>query len=152
MNFKYLIIILAFSLFTLSLMAANFMENGVVSKMKVCFNSHCFDVEIARTQTEKRKGLMFQESLDKNQGMLFVYQKEEQRSFWMKNMKIPLDIIWLDENKKVVGVVKHAPPEKNGSYESFQSPPNVKYVLELNAGTAEKIGLKKGDKLDFETQ
>ncbi|MFH1895952.1 MAG: DUF192 domain-containing protein, partial [bacterium] len=78
---------------------------------KVCFGSNCFLVEVVDTVEKRQRGLMFRESLDKNKGMLFVFDGVGEYDFWMKNTLISLDIIWLNENYKVVGVQTAVPCE-----------------------------------------
>lgn len=67
---------------------------------KVCFNNYCFNVRLAVTTDEKAKGLMYEKELGDNEGMLFVYDDEGEYGYWMKNTLIPLDIIWIDRDKK----------------------------------------------------
>ena len=126
---------------------------GVFSKKKqsqVCFNNHCFEIEIAQTLTQRAKGLMFREGLEKNQGMLFVFKTEKKHSFWMKNLSFPLDIIWLDKNKEVVFISSNNQPCDNLKCVAIKPSENAKYVLEINKGIVEEIDLKIGDKLIFE--
>src|SRR3989344_2502586 len=73
-------------------------------KPQVCFEEKCFNVELAKTDVEKAQGLMFREHLDRNSGMLFIYDEEGSYSFWMKNTLIPLDIIWINSQNKVVDI------------------------------------------------
>lgn len=116
---------------------------------EVCFQNNCFDVELAVTAQEQARGLMYRDSLDKDSGMLFIYPEEKQRSFWMKNTLIPLDIIWIDKDYKVVYINKNAQPCGEGDCPSINPEVTAKYVLELNAGTAEQIGLAVGSQLQF---
>ena len=69
---------------------------------KICFKDSCFDIEIADSDEERTRGLMYRESLCSGCGMLFVYGEEGNYKFWMKNTLIPLDIVWLDEDLEVV--------------------------------------------------
>jgi len=71
-----------------------------------CINNNCFEVEIAKSQEEKKKGLSLREDLPFNSGMLFVYNKENFYSFWMKDMNFPLDIIWINADNKIVHIEK----------------------------------------------
>ena len=73
-----------------------FMGKDNQREIQLCFENNCFEVELALTLIEKGRGLMYREYLEENKGMLFVFDKEEKRSFWMKNTFIPLDIIWLN--------------------------------------------------------
>ena len=95
------------------------------------------------SQTEQAKGLMYRkEPLGPNTAGLFIYNKPEMRSFWMKNTYIPLDIVFLDENGEIVGIHLNAKPE---SEESIESPAPAQYVIELDAGEASALALRVGD-------
>ena len=86
-------------------------------------------------------------SLPSNEGMLFVFSESAERGFWMRNMSFPIDIIWINKNKTVIGVSNNIDPE---TYPNIFFPPSpVKYVLELNAGYAEKNGIASGTPLTF---
>src|SRR3989344_5194996 len=76
---------------------------------KVCFKDKCFNVEIADDE-ERTNGLMFRGQMDRDNGMLFIFDKEDKYDFWMKNMNFPLDILWINEDKKVVYIHKDTPP------------------------------------------
>ena len=115
----------------------------------VCFENNCFEVEIASSGEEKKQGLKNRKSLSPNEGMLFIYPEQDQRSFWMKDVLIPLDIIWIDSSKKAVFIKKNAQPCKENCI-FFKPEQKAKYVLELKGGTCEKIGLKQGNKLNFD--
>ncbi len=103
--------------------------------------------ELAVTPKERDLGLMFRGELAPMDGMLFVFEKPMVLSFWMKNTAIPLDMIFLDENKKVLGVVHNAQPHSLEG-RGVGNVPSM-YVLEVNAGFAERFGIKKGTKADF---
>jgi uncharacterized membrane protein (UPF0127 family) len=104
----------------------------------------CFSVELAKTSAEQEKGLMYRESLDENAGMLFIFNKEGIYPFWMKNTLIPLDMIWIDANNKVVFIGQNVQPCKTFICPSVVPSVKAKYVLEVNAGICQKIGLKVG--------
>ncbi|MBC5792503.1 MAG: DUF192 domain-containing protein [Nanohaloarchaea archaeon] len=109
-------------------------------------------LEVADTSSERRKGLMNRTSLTKNHGMLFKYQEDDDRWFWMKNTYIPLDIIFLDSNYTVINIEK-AEPEPNTAEEnlaSYRSEEPAQYVVELNQGFAENHSISKGDRLRIE--
>ena len=92
---------------------------------------------------EQAKGLMYRkEPLGPNTAGLFIYNKPEMRSFWMKNTYIPLDIVFLDENGEIIGIHLNAKPE---SEESIESPAPAQYVIELDAGQASALALREGD-------
>jgi uncharacterized membrane protein (UPF0127 family) len=108
-----------------------------------------FMVEIADDEPEREKGLMFRDEMAADHGMVFVHDAEEQQYYWMKNTKIPLDILYFDRARKLVSVA-HAPPCSEGDRcPPFPSEGPALYVLELNAGTAESLGVKPGDELRF---
>jgi uncharacterized membrane protein (UPF0127 family) len=106
-----------------------------------------FEVEIANTNESRQKGLMFRENLEKNKGMLFIFDYEEKHSFWMKNTLIPLDIIWISKEKKVVDIQTMQPCIKNPC-KSYHPNKNSQYALEVGAGVFHG---KLGDnvKIDF---
>lgn len=117
---------------------------------RVCFKEQCFDVEVAITPAERELGLMFRESLEENEGMLFIFEEEDQYSFWMKNTLIPLDIIWINAEGKVVFISENNQPCREGfPCPSIKPTEKAKYVLEVNAGVVEKTGLVIGDTVDI---
>ncbi|MBW2995533.1 DUF192 domain-containing protein [Candidatus Woesearchaeota archaeon] len=116
---------------------------------KVCINEKCFEVELAVTTEQRAKGLMHRTHLDEDKGMLFVFEKSDIYGFWMKNTLIPLDIIWIDENKTIVHINKDTQPCKQDPCLSYRPEKEAKYVLELSAGAADRIGLKIGDKVSI---
>ena len=92
---------------------------------------------------EQAKGLMYRkEPLGPNTAGLFIYNKPEMRSFWMKNTYIPLDIVFLDENGEIIGIHLNAKPH---SEESIESPAPAQYVIELDAGECSALALRVGD-------
>ena len=114
----------------------------------VCNRDHCIDVEIADTEQLRERGLMYRESLPSQSGMLFVFDQSYPHGFWMKNTLIPLDMIWIDQNKTVVDVQTAIPcvSDPCQSYIPWQS---AIYVLEMNGGGAERYDIKTGDVLDI---
>jgi len=120
--------------------------NKKMEIVKICFKENCFLAQVAKTKAQRIRGLMFRESLGNNEAMLFVSASGGVHSFWMKNCKIPLDIIWLDENYKVVAIkANNQPCPETGECLSIN--PNVvaKYALEINAGLANQLGIEEGD-------
>ncbi|WP_165747937.1 DUF192 domain-containing protein [Cellulophaga sp. Z1A5H] len=105
-----------------------------------------FDIEIAETDYETETGLMYRKSMKANHGMLFVFPDVALHSFYMKNTEIPLDIIYLTENLKIASFQENAIPF-NESGLSSQVP--IKYVLEINAGLAEKYLLEVKDSVVY---
>jgi len=103
-------------------------------------------VEIARTPAERAEGLMYRWSLEDDHGMLFIFDDVEVRSFWMKNTRIPLDMIFIGPDKKIVGIVREAEPYTTQS-RTVGVP--SQYVLEVYGGEAEEHGLSAGDRVFF---
>ena len=104
------------------------------------------DIEIADTEYDIQTGLMYRNSMASNQGMLFVFDDETERYFYMKNTKIPLDLIYINGAKSIVSFQKNAKPFDESSLPS-NAP--AKYVLEVNAGLVDKWGIAIGDQFDF---
>ena len=127
--------------------AASFIDSQ--KRTQLCFESNCFDAELALTSKEREQGLMFRDYLEEKEGMLFVFTAEEEYGFWMKDTAIPLDMIWLNEDKEVVFISKNNQPCDNDECSAVNPDKKAKYVLELNGGTADKIGLEVGDRADF---
>jgi len=105
-----------------------------------------FNVQIADTPSSQEKGLMFVRQLPEHQGMLFMFPYTANWTFWMKNTRIALDIIWFDESKKIVHIHHHAKPMDETPIDPKIS---AKYVLEINAGLAKKLHLKRGDRFKY---
>ena len=105
-----------------------------------------FDIEIAETEYETQTGLMYRKSMKTNRGMLFVQPTEALQYFYMKNTEIPLDIIYINSGMKIVSFQKNAQPFNENTL-----PSNVpaKYVLEINAGLSDQLGLQVGDSISF---
>ena len=109
------------------------------------------EVELAQTKEQWAHGLMLREALDKDKGMLFIFPDSEERSFWMKNTLIPLDIIFIDSSQRILNI-EEAEPCKKESCILYKSTGNAKYVLEINRGFAAKKGIKKGDRVVLDIQ
>ena len=104
-----------------------------------------FYVEIADDDASRNRGLMFRDELADNRGMFFIFRREEPRSFWMRNTRIPLDIIYLDSQLRVVSISADTPPCRTRQCPSYPSRGPAMYVLEVNAGQAAALGLERGD-------
>lgn len=105
-----------------------------------------FDIEIAKTEYETQTGLMYRDSMKADRGMLFIFDNASPRYFYMKNTRLPLDIIYISEDKKIVSFYENAEPFNESSLPS-EAP--AKYVLEINGGLIEKLGISVGDSLDY---
>lgn len=116
---------------------------------RVTLSGQTFVVELADTDNSRAMGLMYREALAENAGMLFIFPTTQKRAFWMKNTLIPLDIIYFDQNRKLVSISENTPPCKNTNTRcpNYPSAKAAKYVLEINAGLSQKHGFKAGDEL-----
>lgn len=103
-----------------------------------------FQVEIAATQAEQARGLMFRKSLAPDRGMLFVYKRPQPAAYWMKNTLIPLDIIFIQPNGRILSIVRNARP-----YDETPLPSGglVLGVLEIAGGRAAQLGILPGDRV-----
>lgn len=117
--------------------------------VKTSTGDHYFLVEVADDKEARTLGLMHRENLDKDKGMLFVYNEELIPGFWMKNMLISLDIIFIDGNYQVTDYFENVPPCDEEPCERYKPVSKSKYALELPAGTADKIMLAKGDTVEL---
>ena len=125
-------------------------NNGVnnQSNSYVIINNYTINVELALTNEERQKGLMGREILNDNDGMLFIFENEEIHEFWMKNMIISLDIIWINSDGEIVHIEKQVPPcEENCVIYSPLLP--AKYVLELSSGSVERLSIESGTEIQL---
>lgn len=108
-----------------------------------------FNVLVADTKEERSKGLSGRAGLDARQGMLFVFPENDQHGIWMKDMKFPIDIIWISENLRIVDIKRDASPD---SYpESFTNVRPARYVLELSAGSIDTFSLNGLSSIQIDT-
>lgn len=109
-----------------------------------------YTVEIADDDQERARGLMFRDSLEEGHGMLFIHDREERQAYWMKNTRIPLDILYFDSALRLVTQQRNVPPCSAGDRcPPYPSNAPARYVLELNAGEARRLGLEDGAVLDL---
>ncbi|MBU1124649.1 MAG: DUF192 domain-containing protein [Candidatus Omnitrophica bacterium] len=115
---------------------------------KVCGKNFCVTAEVCDTEKTRSRGLMFRKELADNRGMLFIFEKEAAYSFWMKNMRFPIDIIWLDKNKTIIDMHNDVLPCKDVCKNYIPAQP-VLYVLEVGAFFIEHYGVVIGEELRF---
>ncbi|MDD2866224.1 MAG: DUF192 domain-containing protein [Candidatus Omnitrophica bacterium] len=116
-----------------------------VGRRQVCFGRDvCLRVEVADTDAQRQKGLMYRRSLPKGHGMLFIFPQEGVWGFWMKNTRIPLDIIWMDSSGRVVGIARNAQPSDLDQPPVLKNDRPAKYVLEANAGFVDRHEIAVG--------
>lgn len=110
-------------------------------------------VEVANTPAARTRGLGYRDSLPEDAGMLFGMGAARLHRFWMKGMRFPLDMVWIDEQKQVISVTRDVPAEPPGTPDSelptYAPDEPALYVLELNAGAAERLGIDPADRLEF---
>ena len=123
-----------------------FKKEGELYLLKSGDSIKKLDIEIAENQYERETGLMYRQSMEETQGMLFIYPEEALRSFYMKNTYIPLDIIFYSKDSSVVSFQENAQPLDETSLPSNKP---AKFILELNAGKVKEWNIEVGDKIDF---
>ena len=143
-RFAYVCALLISALAFLNLAAAR-SESGL-EPLEITTSSgvHAFQVEIAKDEAAREKGLMYRRYMPADRGMLFEFEKEEPVAFWMRNTYIPLDMIFITHDGTVARIAANAEPLNDTAIPSGQP---VIGVLELNGGEAARIGLKPGDKV-----
>ncbi|MBO7093850.1 MAG: DUF192 domain-containing protein [Spirochaetia bacterium] len=122
-------------------------KDGVLQTKTIKINQWEITVEIADTPASKEKGLMGRESLDEDRGMLFVYDMDSRKSFWMKNTLIPLSIAYIAADGTIREIYDMEPLSKR----IIDSRYSVRYALEVNQGAFQRHGVKEGDKVEFIT-
>jgi len=108
-------------------------------------NNQNVKVEIADSKLKRAKGLMYRKHLDKNSGMLFIFNDKAKHIFWMKNTLIALDIIWMDENFKIIDITHNAQPCNTTLCQTYMPALPAKYALEVNGKYSEEQSIKVGD-------
>jgi len=103
--------------------------------------------ELALSAEQRSRGLMFRDGIGVDKGMLFIFEEEATHSFWMKNVKFPIDILWLDREKRIVHMAKQVPPCKKDPCPTYTPIRPAVYVLELSAGKSDQMSLKPGNRL-----
>lgn len=107
-----------------------------------------YQVELAQNDADRAKGLMFRDAMADDHGMLFVHDRQEPLAYWMKNTKIALDILYFDNERRLVSQQRDVPPCSGGdACPPYPSKRPARYVLELNAGQAARLNLQDGASL-----
>ncbi len=123
--------------------------NAQPKQNKACFKNTCYIVELAISEEEKTNGLKKRETLDKDKGMLFVFDGRSSQKFWMKDTVIPLDMLWLDYDGKIVYIEHAASPCEKDPCPVFGPNARASYVLEINAAQAAEHDMRVGDRIDI---
>ena len=140
MHFKFIYLILNFFLISFYTFSNEKIEVSIYNK------NITFNVEIAKTIEERRTGLMYRKKLLNNEGMLFIFPREKIIQLWMKNTYIPLDVIFISEDKVIVDIKKNM---EKLSETIVKSKVKSRYALEFNAGLINKLDIEIGDKVLF---
>jgi uncharacterized membrane protein (UPF0127 family) len=140
MHFKFIYLIFNFFLISFYTFSNEKIEVSIYNK------NITFNVEVAKTIEERRTGLMYRKKLLNNEGMLFIFPREKIIQLWMKDTYIPLDVIFISENKVIVDIKKNM---EKLSETIVKSKVRSRYALEFNAGLIDKLDIKIGDKVLF---
>ena len=139
-HYLFLTGVLALCLFSVVVKAADTQSLEIVTKSGV----HVFTVEVAKTEQERATGLMYRKELPEGRGMLFDFSPEQQVSMWMKNTFIPLDMIFIRSDGRILRIAENTEPH---SEKIISSGGVAKAVLEVIGGTAKKYGIVPGDRV-----
>ena len=140
MHFKFIYLIFNFFVISFYTFSNEKIEVSIYNK------NITFNVEVAKTIEERRIGLMYRKKLLNNEGMLFIFPREKIIQLWMKNTYIPLDVIFISENKVIVDIKKNM---EKLSETIVKSKVKSRYALEFNAGLINKLDIEIGDKVLF---
>ena len=140
MHFKFIYLTFNFFLISFYTFSNEKIEVSIYNKNII------FNVEVAKTIEERRTGLMYRKKLLNNEGMLFIFPREKIIQLWMKNTYIPLDVIFISENKVIVDIKKNM---EKLSETIVKSKVKSRYALEFNAGLINKLDIEIGDKVFF---
>ena len=132
---------------TFSCSKINFKKKEIFIVNNKNFNFR-FDVDVADTPSKRMAGLQCRKKINKNEGMLFIWNQEDSRNFWMKNTLFPIDVIFINKSKVIVDIFYNAKPL---DLNLITSKKKAKYVLELNSGVLSSYKVKIGDKITFES-
>lgn len=125
----------------------NYVSENYLDKRMMIVGPATFNVTVVDNFSERTKGLSNTKSLGQDEGMFFIFEQEGTHGFWMKDMNYSIDILWFDKTGKVVHIEKNLSPD---SYpQVFKPKTKAIYVLEINAGLVEKLGIKIGDTIDL---
>jgi uncharacterized membrane protein (UPF0127 family) len=105
--------------------------------------------ELAVSDAERQLGLMFRPQINDDQAMLFIFEEEGTHAFWMKNMRFPIDILWLDKDRRIVHIEAQVPPCVQDPCPSYPPDHPARFVLEIRSGGAAARKLKLYDRLEF---
>ena len=127
-------------------------QRGLAVTMITLPNRSTIAVEIAVHDKQKQMGMMYRNEVPPGTGMLFLHQEQKYQQIWMKNTYVPLDIVWIGQNKKVLSISENVPPVSPDDTDATPETRTgyAKYVLEIGAGEAQRLGIVKGQLLKFD--
>ena len=123
-----------------------FKKEGVLTFFNESDTVKTIDIEIADNNRERAQGMMYRSSMDYDKGMLFIFDYEEQQSFWMKNTKMSLDIIYVNADLEIVSIYKHTAPYSDTNIPSIKP---AMFVVETAAGFCDKFDVQEGQLIQF---
>ena len=122
---------------------------NIAQASSVCAQETCVNVEVVSTMEGMRRGLQGREALAENQGMLFAFDNDDFQKFWMKDMKFAIDMIWIDNQRRIVSIASARPPCMQETCEVYSPSQKARYVLEVPAGFALAHQFKEGVVFEF---
>ena len=135
------------ALLAVAVLIASYVAFSFLPDRTLVINNKRVNVLLADTSAERAKGLSDRDRMNSDQGMLFVFDTPSQYCFWMKDMKFPIDMVWLNKDKKIITIRANATPD---SYpDTFCPDEDAQYVLEISAGQAANLHIKEGDQAQF---
>lgn len=147
---RYIVYVIAGGVILLSIAATLILVAQMLQpKTRVQLGDGVFDASIAQSDADRQKGLGGVTNLGESEALLLVYAADSKWPIWMKDMKVPIDIVWLDEKKKVVDIVRDVSPDE-GTDVTHTPKEKARYVIELQAGTAAKKTIHEGSQATFE--
>jgi len=149
--FIFLILIVVFAAYMQTGKPITFLNIPGTVPQKAIVHDHAFSLLIAQTEQEHEAGLSGKDRLPQNQGMLFLFKEPVSQTFWMKGMRFPLDIIYIDTNNKIVSLYKNLenPTPFDPTIRTVSPAQPADKVLEINAGLSDKYHFKAGDEVKF---
>lgn len=128
-------------------MEPQFSKEGVLAFLSAAKDTiKVVDLEIADNEQERTQGMMYRSSMSYDRAMLFIMQYEREQSFWMRNTKMSLDIMYVNGDFEIVTIYKHTQPYSESPIPSFK---RAKYVVETSAGFCDKFGIEEGNLIQF---
>lgn len=143
----HLHLVLCITLLSIPALTANSAPSSEQTAHEVILKGQHFSVELATTQMQRARGLMFRSSMPSDHGMLFLFPKPRPMAFWMKNTAMPLDILFFDQQARLIAAHYNVPPCRSTPCAQYSSGHPAALVLELNGGRSASLKLAKGDKL-----